>query len=244
MARSNLARAPGDGRAPGSSLTAVEAAPASPEELLAHARRLAQPVERSADGRLVIEAATVLPTSDGPFDLRLFHFDGGPEEHLALSVGDVGGPEPLLVRVHSECLTSEVLGSLKCDCADQLSFALRAVQEAGRGMVVYLRQEGRGIGLANKLRAYALQRLGADTVDANRLLGLPDDARDYGAAAALFTHLGVRSVRLLTNNPAKSQALEAHGIAVAGMLPVLVACHPLAKAYLETKRERMAHRVP
>lgn len=198
----------------------------------------------SDDGRVVVEARTVLPTELGDFDVRLFHFDGDPSEHLAISCGDLGVGGPVAVRIHSECFTGEVLGSKKCDCAPQLEFALQAIQEQGRGVVVYLRQEGRGIGLANKLKAYELQRAGADTVDANRLLGLPDDSRRYDAAAAILRHLGVQSVRLLTNNPAKVEGIEALGISVAERLPVLVAEHAQAVEYLQSKRDRMGHHVP
>lgn len=212
---------------------------------LAHAAaRLLGAAETSRDGALVVEARTELPTVHGRFDVRLFRYAGAPEEHLALTCGDLAGEEPVLTRLHSECLTGEVLGSLKCDCGDQLSHSLAALQRQGRGVLLYLRQEGRGVGLANKLRAYALQALGADTVDANRLLGLPDDARRYDAAAAMLRHLGVRSVRLLTNNPAKVQGLEGLGIPVAGREPLLVASNPIALEYLRTKRDRMEHLVP
>ncbi len=148
------------------------------------------------------------------------------------------------MRVHSECLTSEVFGSLKCDCAAQLERALSRIAAEGRGVCVYLRQEGRGIGLANKIRAYALQGRGLDTVDANRALRLPDDARRYDAAADLLELLGVRSVRLLTNNPEKVSALTALGVRVVERLSHVVPSHPLSKAYLETKRTRMQHALP
>ncbi len=227
------------------SLTKFPRLPADQEERLRSlAADLRQPVEISDDGRIRVEAKVSLPTEHGHFDVRLFHFEGGPEEQLAISCGDVTGAEPLPVRIHSECFTSEVLGSLKCDCDDQLSFALSTSRRMGRGLVLYLRQEGRGIGLANKLRAYALQNAGADTVDANRLLGLPDDARRYDAAAAMLKHLGVGAVRLMTNNPAKVRALEALGVRVVDRIPVLAASNPLAAQYLETKRERMQHQVP
>jgi GTP cyclohydrolase II len=213
-------------------------------ELEALARELARPVSTSTDGTLVVEALTELPTEHGTFDLRLFRYGGGSEEHLAISCGDLGGSEPALVRLHSECFTGEVLGSHRCECAQQLGAALQAIRAAGRGVVVYLRQEGRGIGLANKLRAYALQAKGADTVDANRLLGLPDDARTYDQAAALLRHLGVETVRLMTNNPAKARALTELGIAVVDRVPLVVPSHPIARRYLETKRDRMEHLVP
>jgi GTP cyclohydrolase II len=214
------------------------------EELRALAAELKKPAEVSEDGRIRVEARVQLPTEHGVFDVRLFHFEGGAEEQLAISCGDLSGAEPLAVRIHSECFTSEVLGSLKCDCDDQLSSALGTVRRMGRGLVLYLRQEGRGIGLANKLRAYALQNAGADTVDANRLLGLPDDARRYDAAAAMLKHLNVSAVRLMTNNPAKIRALELLGVRVVDRIPVLAASNPLAAQYLETKRARMQHQVP
>ncbi len=178
------------------------------------------------------------------FDVRLFRFHGGPEEHLAISCGRLAGDDPLPVRIHSECFTGEVLKSEKCDCAAQLSHAFETFQRQGRGLVIYLRQEGRGIGLANKLRAYALQNAGADTVDANRLLGLPDDGRRYDAAAAVLHHLGVGSVRLMTNNPSKIRSLEALGIEVAERVPIVVPKSALAEEYLRAKRDRMGHEVP
>ncbi len=149
-----------------------------------------------------------------------------------------------LVRVHSECITSEVFGSLKCDCKEQLDAAMAAVARAGAGAILYLRQEGRGIGLANKIKAYALQSHGHDTVDANRLLGLPDDARRYDVARDMLAHLGVGSVRLLTNNPAKVAALRRLGVRVVGTMPIVVAPTQYSARYLETKRDRMAHELP
>jgi GTP cyclohydrolase II len=165
-------------------------------------------------------------------------------DHVALTMGELAGGEEIVVRVHSECLTSEVFGSLKCDCRQQLEAAQRRIAEVGRGAVLYLRQEGRGIGLANKIRAYELQSAGHDTVDANRLLGLPDDARDYGAAAAMLTHLGVASIRLLTNNPSKVDALRDLGVDIVARDSVVVSTNPWSADYLETKRQRMGHALP
>jgi len=165
-------------------------------------------------------------------------------EHVALVHGSIENASHLPIRIHSECLTSEVFGSLKCDCKEQLDAALEQIAKLGAGAVLYLRQEGRGIGLANKIRAYALQSKGADTVDANRLLGLPDDARQYHAAADMLRHFGVTSVQLMTNNPAKIKALRSLGIDVTQRLPSVVATNPYSAAYLETKRERMAHELP
>ncbi len=185
-------------------------------------------------------ARTLLPTEHGEFDVRVLLDDAG-NEHLAISVGDLAGGEDVPVRVHSECMTSEVFGSLKCDCKPQLEAALAHIQAEGRGLVCYLRQEGRGIGLGNKIRAYALQNAGADTVDANRLLGLPDDTREYSAAARMIEALGIRSVRLLTNNPLKLDGLRALGVTVNGRIAVVTGVNDVNHGYLETKRARMGH---
>jgi GTP cyclohydrolase II len=197
------------------------------------------------NSELVVEAQSPLPTRYGRFNVYVFHGADEPGiEHVAIVSGDVEGAHDVPVRMHSECLTSEIIGSLKCDCREQLETALGRIGRTGRGVVLYLRQEGRGIGLANKIRAYALQARGADTVDANRALGLPDDTRRYEAAAAMLQHLGVRSVRLLTNNPAKVDALRALGVPVLGREPVLIAPNPHSRAYLETKGLRMNHALP
>jgi GTP cyclohydrolase II len=199
---------------------------------------------RSLDSTSVrLEAEADIPTRYGALRTVVFRHGGDPGEHVAIVCGDVMRDD-VLVRIHSECLTSEVLGSLKCDCAAQLDAALIAIARAGCGVVVYLRQEGRGVGLANKIRAYALQSLGADTVDANRALGLPDDARRYDAAAELLRTLGVRSVRLLTNNPEKVAGLRALGVDVRARVPQVVAVHPLGAAYMRAKRDRMGHLLP
>ncbi len=204
-------------------------------------------------------AKATLPTRHGNFETHIFR--GAPSrddaaeravgalspEHVALVFGDVGelrGRSDLLVRVHSECMTSEVFGSLKCDCKEQLEAAMAAVARAGSGAILYLRQEGRGIGLANKIRAYALQSHGHDTVDANRLLGLPDDARSYEVARDMLSHFGVASVRLLTNNPAKVTALRKLGVQVVGRVPIVVAANQHSSRYLEAKRLRMEHDLP
>lgn len=201
---------------------------------------------RAADGPdIVVAASARIPTPHGNFRFLVFHPEGDPHtEHVAVVSGAVEGGEDVLVRMHSECLTSEVLGSLRCDCAEQLEHALAAIGKAGRGVVLYLRQEGRGIGLANKIRAYALQETGLDTVDANRALGLPDDARRYDGAAAMIGWLGIRSVRLLTNNPDKLEALSALGIRIEGREPVVVAPTMHSHGYLAAKRTRMAHWLP
>lgn len=181
-----------------------------------------------------------LPTRYGHFHLTVYHAPAG-QEHLALVVGAIGDGQPVLVRLHSECLTGDVFGSRRCDCGEQLEDSLRFLQEQGRGILLYLRQEGRGIGLTNKIRAYTIQDQGHDTVEANHLLGLPEDMRDYGDAAAMLRDLGVRQVRLLTNNPAKIAGLERHGIAVVARLPLQVAPNLTNFHYLRTKREKMGH---
>jgi GTP cyclohydrolase II len=190
-----------------------------------------------------LQAEALVPTRHGTFRFVVFHAPGDPStDHVCLVRGDVAG-EDVPVRVHSECITSEVFGSQRCDCALQLDAAMEVIARGGRGVVVYLRQEGRGIGLANKMRAYALQDCGLDTVDANRALGLPDDARRYDAAAAILCELGVRSVRLLTNNPDKVEALQRLGVrAVRERLAV--SPHPSSVRYLITKRVRMNHLLP
>jgi GTP cyclohydrolase II len=195
--------------------------------------------------RMVREVARVkLPTALGTFEARAFECPSGLV-YLALIAGKVGDGEDVLTRLHSECLTGDVLASLRCDCGIQLRTALRAIAAEGRGVLIYLTgQEGRGIGLVNKLRAYVEQDLGADTVDANLHLGFPADARDYRDAGEVLRALGVRSVRLMTNNPAKVEGLEKGGIVVQGMLPLHVAAHARNLSYLVTKQHRMGHLQP
>ncbi|MBF6133033.1 bifunctional 3,4-dihydroxy-2-butanone-4-phosphate synthase/GTP cyclohydrolase II [Nocardia otitidiscaviarum] len=204
-------------------------------DLIAYRKRLEPGVSRVAETRL--------PTPAGEFRVIGYADEYSGAEHLALVYGDPAGTDTL-VRVHSECLTGDAFGSLRCDCGAQLDAALRAVAHAGRGVVVYLRgQEGRGIGLLNKLRAYELQDDGADTVDANLALGLPVDARDYAAAARILADLGVRSARLLSNNPAKQSGLEAHGIAVTARIPLQTRPTEHNVRYLRAKRDRMRHQL-
>jgi GTP cyclohydrolase II len=166
------------------------------------------------------------------------------KEHCALSMGELRGRRNVPVRVHSECLTSEVFGSLKCDCREQLERAQAEIAKRGFGVVLYLRQEGRGIGLANKVRAYALQAEGADTVAANEQLHLPVDARTYDVAAAMLRELGIESIELMTNNPDKIASLKRLGIVIERRLPVLVPATPFSAGYLETKRRLMQHELP
>jgi 3,4-dihydroxy 2-butanone 4-phosphate synthase/GTP cyclohydrolase II len=182
---------------------------------------------------------TALPTGHGTFRVRAYRDAMTGDEHVALISGTPG--PGALVRVHSECLTGEAFGSLKCECGPQLDAALRLINEEG-GVVVYLRgHEGRGIGLVNKLRAYRLQEEGLDTLDANLALGLPVDAREYIAAAVILEELGVDDIRLLTNNPNKIAQLEAHGVRVAERVPLVVGVGAVNEGYLDTKRARMGH---
>ncbi|MCX7520950.1 GTP cyclohydrolase II [Microbacterium sp. STN6] len=192
--------------------------------------------------RVIFEVSTTVPTSHGPFVMRAYRDRMTGADHVAIVAGEPH--DGTLVRVHSECLTGEAFGSLKCECGPQLDAALDTIQRDG-GIVIYLRgHEGRGIGLTNKLRAYRLQEDGLDTFDANLALGLPVDARDYGAAAAILDDLGIASVRLLTNNPEKERQLGDHGIRVLERVPLVVGAGPYNEAYLETKRDRMGHSLP
>ena len=207
------------------------------EALVRYRRRYELHVERVAETRL--------PTAHGDFTAYGYRITIDDSEHVALVHGDISGPEPVLTRVHSECLTGDVLGSHRCDCGPQLQEAMAQIVAAGRGVVVYLRgHEGRGIGLVAKLQAYALQDKGRDTFDANLDLGLPADSRHYGTATQVLRDLGVESVRLLTNNPAKTASLEEFGIAVTETVPLAI--HPTDDNidYLRTKRDRMGHVLP
>lgn len=191
------------------------------------------------------EARVRLPTGHGEFTAYGYRSVADGVEHVALVHGELGDGENVLVRVHSECLTGDVFGSLRCDCGPQLDASLRRITEEGRGVVVYLRgHEGRGIGLLSKLRAYELQERGRDTLDANLELGLPADARDYGASARILDDLGVRSLRLLTNNPDKSDALARYGLSVLAREPMPVQAGEHNLRYLRTKRDRMGHELP
>jgi GTP cyclohydrolase II len=192
-------------------------------------------------------ASSPLPTKYGEFLTHVFTESGSSsleKEHLALVFGDVGGRRRVPVRVHSECMTSEVFGSLKCDCKEQLDNAMALIARRGAGAILYLRQEGRGIGLANKIRAYDLQSRGHDTVDANRLLGLPDDSRKYDLAALMLEYLAIDSIELLTNNPEKVNGLRSLGVEVEARIPHVVAPNEHSRGYLEAKRLRMSHELP
>jgi len=192
--------------------------------------------------RLVRRITTTrLPTRHGSFDLHLFRSVAEDQDHLALTKGDVSDGKPVLVRVHSSCLTGDILGSRRCDCGEQTAEALRQIEDEGRGVFLYMMQEGRGIGLANKILSYALQDDGLDTVEANLHLGFKPDERHYGVAAQILSDLGVREVRLLTNNPAKTQGLDRIGIKVVERVPLVIGTNPANERYLATKREKMGH---
>ena len=217
--------------------TAHRLALVSIADLIAYRRRVEAQVEKVVETRI--------PTRYGTFRAVGYRSGLDGREHLALVAGAVGDGRDVLVRVHSECLTGDVFGSLRCDCGPQLEAALAAVAAEGRGVVLYLRgHEGRGIGLLHKLQAYRLQDGGIDTVDANLSLGLPADARDYGTGAQILADLGVRTMRLLSNNPAKRAGLEGHGLQVVGRVPLTVHPNPENLRYLRTKRDRMGHDLP
>lgn len=192
-----------------------------------------------------------LPTSHGLFTLHAYKSMVDTDLHLALCCGGVGDlqpngqavihEEPVLVRVHSECLTGDLLGSMRCDCGSQLHMAMRLIQDAGKGAIIYLRQEGRGIGLHNKLKAYNLQDQGLDTIQANEELGFPADKRDYGIGAQILHELGLRRLQILTNNPKKVSRLELYGIEVVKQVPIVIPANDVNRRYLETKKERMGH---
>jgi GTP cyclohydrolase II len=188
-----------------------------------------------------VEAVADLPTRFGRFRIVAFWNNRDGKEHLAMVHGDVMGAEDVPTRLHSECLTGDVMGSLRCDCRDQLEAALRDLGSRERGLLLYLRQEGRGIGLVNKVRAYALQDRGLDTVDANLALGFRDDEREYATAAHMLASLDVSSIRLMTNNPDKIRQLEQHGIRVAARIPHVMRPNEHNRFYLETKATRSGH---
>lgn len=199
-----------------------------------------------------IESVT-LPTKWGVFRLHAYQSVVDPQPHLALCKGGIGErdaegkvvehPEPVLVRVHSECLTGDIFGSGKCDCGAQLETAMRMIEQAGKGVLVYLRQEGRGIGLSNKLHAYALQEKGADTVEANQMLGLPVDKRDYGVGSQILRDLGLRRIRIMTNNPRKIYGIEGYGLQVVEEVPIRIPPGEHNRRYLETKKTKLGHKL-
>jgi 3,4-dihydroxy 2-butanone 4-phosphate synthase / GTP cyclohydrolase II len=202
-------------------------------DLIAYRRRTEKLVERVV--------ATRLPTAFGEFSAVGYRSLIDEKHHVAMVKGEVAGAEDVLVRVHSECLTGDVFHSLRCDCGDQLAAALAMIEREGRGVLLYLSQEGRGIGLLNKLRAYKLQEEGLDTVDANLKLGLPADLRDYGVGAQILVDLGLSSIRILTNNPKKIHGIDGYGLSVTEQLPIQSVANPHNEAYLRTKRDKLGH---
>jgi len=202
-------------------------------ELIAYRYRHERLVQRAAEAKL--------PTKYGEFAAIAYISDIDPDEHLALVMGDISTEEPVLVRVHSECVTGDVFDSLRCDCGEQISMAMQSIADEKRGVFLYMRQEGRGIGFEHKIRAYALQDNGLDTVEANLSLGFPPDLRDYGIGAQILAELGLHQIRLLTNNPKKVIGLEAYGLKVVETVPIVVRPNQYNRRYLKTKEEKLGH---
>jgi len=202
-------------------------------DLITYRRRHEKLVQRVAEAKL--------PTKFGEFTIMAYRSKVDPDEHVALVYGDVVSGDPVLARVHSECLTGDVFASLRCDCGQQLAMAMQAIVAEGKGVILYMRQEGRGIGLHNKLRAYALQDQGMDTVEANELLGFAADLRDYGIGAQILADIGLQSIRLLTNNPRKVVGLEGHGLKVVETVPIVAPPNTYNASYLKTKGAKLGH---
>ncbi|QYK54603.1 MAG: GTP cyclohydrolase II [Fimbriimonadaceae bacterium] len=206
------------------------------EDLIAYRRRMEKLIRRSA-------GPINFPTKYGQFTLYAYETEVEPEPFLAIVKGEITA-EPTLVRVHSSCLTGDILGSLRCDCGDQLSAALQMIDEAGSGVVLYIAQEGRGIGIINKLRAYELQEQGLDTVEANEALGFKPDQRDYGLGSQVLYDLGVRKMRLISNNPAKRAGLQGFGLEIVETVPIVTPTTEHSEKYIQTKKDKMGHLIP
>jgi 3,4-dihydroxy 2-butanone 4-phosphate synthase/GTP cyclohydrolase II len=202
-------------------------------DLIAYRFRHERLVQRVAEAKL--------PTKFGNFRVIAYKSSTDPDEHLAMVMGDVNTDEPVLVRVHSQCLTGDVFHSLRCDCGEQIEIAMKRIAAEGRGVVLYMRQEGRGIGIHNKIKAYALQDKGMDTVEANLSLGFKADQRDYGIGAQILADLGVRKMRLMTNNPKKMSGLESYGLTITEQLPITTEPNPHNRRYLQTKQKKLGH---
>ena len=207
-------------------------------------RKTTQFLRTGSDGSLPVRCAAraKLPTEHGDFDIHVYE-NGKGETHVALVQGDIGGGENVLTRIHSSCVTGDIFHSARCDCGPQLELAMKRIRDEGRGVILYLNQEGRGIGLANKIRAYALQDEGFDTVEANERLGLPVDSRDYRVGVEILRDLGVRSTRLLSNNPRKVTGATADGLSVSERIPIEVPPSAWNERYLKTKKERLGHQL-
>lgn len=203
------------------------------EDLIAYRRRTEKLIERVAEAKL--------PTKYGEFTAIAYKSAIDADEHVALIMGDISGDEPVLVRVHSECLTGDVFSSKRCDCGEQVGMAMEFISKEGRGVLVYMRQEGRGIGFHNKIRAYALQDKGMDTVEANECLGFAPDLRDYGIGAQILEDIGLHNIKLLTNNPKKVVGLEGYGLKVVETIPIQAEPNPYNIGYLETKKKKLGH---
>jgi 3,4-dihydroxy 2-butanone 4-phosphate synthase/GTP cyclohydrolase II len=202
-------------------------------DLIAYRYRHERLVQRVAEAKL--------PTHFGEFTVIAYRSQTDPAEHLALVMGDVATDDPVLVRVHSQCLTGDVFHSLRCDCGEQVEMAMKRIAKEGRGVVLYMRQEGRGIGIHNKIKAYALQDEGMDTVEANLSLGFKADQRDYGVGAQVLADLGIRNMRLMTNNPKKMSGLESYGLKITEQLPITAEPNKYNRRYLKTKQKKMGH---
>ncbi len=198
---------------------------------------------RSAFGKSSLRqvANAKLPTEFGDFEIHAYEDLSDGKEHVALVLGDIGDGHGILTRLHSSCLTGDVFHSARCDCGPQLHTAMERVAAEGRGVILYLNQEGRGIGLSNKIRAYALQDQGYDTVEANERLGFGADQREYGLGVHILSDLGVRSMRLLTNNPKKRHGVEAHGMSVSELMPIEIPASEFSRRYLQTKKDKLGH---